>query len=102
MVQRLNTSGKHYDCYVSRSHVHNALSYKIKFDPYYKDVEIDSLALSMLPTCSTDISQMLHINDDCSKPLALTIASVENIQCDIEYDSQYSTSFMMSLPNNCC
>lgn len=34
IVLRTNRHGKHYDFYVSRSHVQNVLAYKIQYDPY--------------------------------------------------------------------
>ncbi|XP_057839483.2 uncharacterized protein LOC131049446 [Cryptomeria japonica] len=60
IICQLNTQVQYYECYVSRSHVRDALEYKVKNDPNYKDVIINDDHLSELPEKRTNISDKLH------------------------------------------
>ena len=49
--------------FVSQTHVLAALQFKMKNDPYYKDVQFNPNALASLPLISTDISPLIpHLN----------------------------------------
>ena len=78
IVQRLQTTGQSYDCYVNRSHIIDALQYKVKYEPYYMDVTIHTEHLAGIPKIRTYISDMLK-----------TIETIEdilmpNIQIEID------------------
>ena len=61
IVKRVSKKESSYDCYVSRSHVRDALQYKIKNDLYYHDVVFSMENLAQLPKAKTNISSILHI-----------------------------------------
>ena len=60
VVKRHGTEGNCYSCYVTKSHVVNALFYKMQHDKYYSHVQIDHASISSLPEACTDISSQLH------------------------------------------
>ncbi|KAH9293492.1 hypothetical protein KI387_041308, partial [Taxus chinensis] len=60
IVRRHGSHSKHYDYLVKRSHVLDALRYKICNDRYYKDVQLCNIAISELPEEEMDISQSLQ------------------------------------------
>ena len=49
IVNKNNIKNEEYNFHVSRSHVIEALKYKITNDPYYKYVTINEVTLAMLP-----------------------------------------------------
>eukprot|EP01018_Ginkgo_biloba_P016121 Gb_08820 [translate_table: standard] len=51
--------GRNYDCYVKRSRVMNALSYKVRYDRYYAGVIVDEDVVQLLPERATDVSNRL-------------------------------------------
>lgn len=63
IVKRTGAHSKHYDCYVKKSHVMDALCYKIKMDKYYRDIEIDMASVNGFPEKATDVSQTLQCID---------------------------------------
>lgn len=60
IVNRKNIKDQEYIFYVCRSNVYEALKFKIEFDPYYKEVQLDKDALSELLETSLDISNLLY------------------------------------------
>jgi len=62
IVNKKNIKDQQYNFYVSKKHIYEALHYGIEFDPYYKDVQIDENALSLLLDISTDISSLFVYN----------------------------------------
>ena len=60
IICRTNLEGKNYNFYVNKNVVLDALNYKLKYDPYYKDVVFDVDTLNQLPDTTTDISNLLH------------------------------------------
>lgn len=78
------------------------MAYKIQYDPYYQDVQINANALSLLPDCTIDISEMLHIiQSDNEEPITKDNEAINN-EDDLESGMEYSTSFVVSLPNKHC
>lgn len=70
IVNKKDINDQQYNFHVSRSHVYEALQYKITYDPYYKDVQLDGIALSLLPESSTNISNLLYT---CLYPEAIDV-----------------------------
>ena len=63
VVCKCNPTNKPYELFVSRTHVLVALEYKMVNNLYYKDVQINPIALSSFPLDSTDISPFIrHVN----------------------------------------
>ena len=63
IVWKCSSTNKPYELFVSRTHVLAALQLKMENDPYYKDVQINPIALASLPLVSADISPLiLHLN----------------------------------------
>jgi len=60
VFKRHGGKGKFYDCYVTKSHVINALLYNMQNEKYYNDVQIDQNLLASLPTTHTNVSSRLH------------------------------------------
>ena len=92
--------GKCYDCYVTKSHVVNALLYKIQNDKYYSDVQLDHASISSLPEACTDVSSQLHFVSteiDISPLMNSSIPSLENHIAT--QPSQATSTFSFRLPN---
>lgn len=100
IVRRPRAQGNYYDCYVSRGRFRGALQYKVKYDPYYKDVSIDYNNLNQIPKERIDVSNMLHTieaNDD------LMVENNEDVDEDqVEGTTTNSSSFISHLPNEHC
>ncbi|XP_057838404.2 uncharacterized protein LOC131048470 [Cryptomeria japonica] len=99
IVNKANSGQKQYNFYVSRGRVHEALQYKIFYDPYYKDVQLDELALSSLPINPTNISDLLYSTTSNPDPIHLSF-----MQEDVTEDRslienlQMTDSFVANLP----
>lgn len=100
IVQRMHTQGKYYDCYVSISHITVALQYKVKFDWYYNDVEINDHYLVELLERSKNILDMLHTIEN-DEVIVVPNNESSNIEEEIENYSTYTSSFVVRLPNEC-
>ena len=51
----------------------------MKKDPYYKDVQVNPIALASLPLISTDISSLiLHVNNND------TLSHQQNLSCTVQ------------------
>ena len=63
IVRKCNSTNKPYELFVSQTHVLVALQFKMANNPYYKDVQINPIALASLPLISADISPLIpHLN----------------------------------------
>lgn len=80
IVNKKNTKDQKYNFYVSQKHVYEALHYKIEFDSYYKDVQIDENALSLLTDISTNISSLLYTT--CLNPKLVDVDHMETEDLD--------------------
>ena len=97
IIHRTNLQGNNYECYANKNNVLNALHYKIRNDPYYKDIEIDHDALNLLPETTTDISYMIkNLPIQCQNSQATN--DNETTLTD-DMDLQHTTSFIPKLPN---
>ena len=65
VVRKCNSTNNPYEVFVSRTHVLATLQFKMENDPYYKDVQVNPIALASLPLISADISYLiLHLNSN--------------------------------------
>lgn len=100
IVNREQIGQQQYNFHVSRGRVHEALKYKICNDPYYKDVQIDEIALSTLLESSNDISSLIYAT---SLSPTTTNTSIEETS-DNEYDRTDNllptTSYVSNLPHS--
>ena len=65
VVRKCNSINNPYELFVSRTHVLDALQFKMENDRYYKDVQFNPIALASLPLISTYISSLiLHLNSN--------------------------------------
>ena len=100
VVKRNGTKGNCYACYVNKSHVLNALLYKMQHEKYYSDVKIDHASISSLPEACTDISSQLHsisIDNGVSSSNDSNILELDN-HTSIP-PSHAISSFSFRLPN---
>ena len=66
-----------YELFVSRTHVLASLEYKMANNPYYKDVEVNSVALFSLPLVSIDISPWIpHVNSNAKLAHQQSLSSI--------------------------
>ena len=75
VVLKCNSTNKPYELFVIRTHVLASLQFKMANNPYYKDVQINPVALASLPLVSAKISPLiLHLNsnDTSSHPQILS------------------------------
>ena len=61
VVRKCNSTNKPYELFVSRTHVLAVLQFKMENNPYYKDVQINPIALTCFPLISANISPLIHI-----------------------------------------
>lgn len=102
IVKRQNPSEKAYEFYVCKSRVLAALEYKIKYDPYYRDVQLNSSAISTLPDLPTDISSLLHsVTTSSFEPHQTTTDSTYNPDVMLPPLEIQPSSFFPILPNSC-
>ena len=102
IVNKKNIKDQEYNFYVSKKHVYEALHYKIVFDPYYKDVQIDENALSLLPDISTNISNLLYTT--CLNPESVDAnhTEIEDLDNDmLQENNHIASSFMANLALAC-
>ena len=67
IVGKCNSTNNPYELFVSRTDVLAALQYKMTNDPYYKDVQVNPVALASLPLISTDTSPWIsHVNNNAT------------------------------------
>ena len=100
VVKRHGTKGNCYACYVTKSHVVNALLYKMQHDKYYSDVQINHVSISSLPEACTNISSQLHsisTDNGVSSSIDSNISHLDN-QTYI-HPSHEVSSFAFRLPN---
>ena len=65
VVRKCNSTNNPYELFVSQTHVLVALQFKMENEPYYKDVQVNLIALASLPLISTDISPLIpHLNSN--------------------------------------
>jgi len=101
VVNKTNNDHISYEFVVSRSCVLAAFMFKIANDPYYTDVQLNSLTLSSLHDAPSNVSGMLH----CLSPNSLgpQEALSENIEHELLHpnssDLQPST-FVVTLPDS--
>ena len=63
VVHKCNSTNNPYELFVSHTRVLAALEYKMEKDPYYKDVQVNLVALSSLHLVSIDISPWIpHVD----------------------------------------
>ncbi|XP_057860503.1 uncharacterized protein LOC131069166 [Cryptomeria japonica] len=97
IVHRPRAQGNYYDCYISRGRVMDALQYKVKYDPYYKDVSINYNNLNQIPEERTDVSSMLHTIE---ANYDVIITNSEDADEDQDEGTITNTSsFILHLPN---
>ncbi|XP_057840719.2 uncharacterized protein LOC131050534 [Cryptomeria japonica] len=99
IVNKVNTGQQQYNFYVSRGRVHEALQYKISYEPYYKDVELDELALTSLPINPTNISDLLYATTSYPNPIDLSSMQEDVTEDDPLIENlQMINSFVANLP----
>ncbi|XP_059070854.1 uncharacterized protein LOC131028544 [Cryptomeria japonica] len=99
IVNKVNTGQQQYNFYVSRGRVHEALQYKISYEPYYKDVELDELALTSLPINPTNISDLLYATTSYPDPIDLSSMQEDVTEDDPLIENlQMINSFVANLP----
>ncbi|XP_059071828.1 uncharacterized protein LOC131055088 [Cryptomeria japonica] len=99
IVNKVDTGQQQYNFYVSRGRVHEALQYKISYDPYYKDVELDELALASLPINPTNISDLLYATTSYPDPIDLSSMQEDVTEDDPLIENlQMTNSFVANLP----
>ncbi|XP_059068275.1 uncharacterized protein LOC131047632 [Cryptomeria japonica] len=91
-----------YNFYVSRGRVYDALQYKISYDQYYNDVQVDIAALISLPLNPTDISSLLHATTSNPDPIDMSFMQEKSTGDDpFEENLETTTSFVANLPPSC-
>ncbi|XP_057827704.2 uncharacterized protein LOC131039077 isoform X1 [Cryptomeria japonica] len=75
----------------------DALQYKVKYDPHYKDVSIDYNNLNQIPEERTDVSSMLHTIEANNNVMVTNSEDVDEDQ--VEGTVTNSSSFIFHLPN---
>jgi len=102
IVKRQNPSEKAYEFFVCKSPVLAALEYKIKIEPYYRDVQFNSSAISALPDHPTDISSLLHnVTTSSFEPHQTTTDSTYDTDVMLPPLEIQPSSFVLVLPNSC-
>ena len=99
-MKRHRKKDRCYDFYVTKSHVVNALLYKIQNDKYYSDVQLDHDSISTLPEACIDVSSQLHFVStkiDISPLMDSYILDLENHIAT--QPSQATSTFSFRLPN---
>lgn len=93
----MHTTGQSYVCYFCRSHIIDALQYKVKYDPYYKDVIINLEYVAEIPEARIDVSNMLKIIET-TEDMSLENNEMDNNGDENENNKTYTTSFIGKPP----
>ena len=97
IVRRHGAQSKHYECYVKRSRVMDALRFKIERDPYYRDVVIDYDSVNALPERLIDVSSRLKFVDCDIAESEFSAANNEGFP--LNHLPSHPSSFIARLPN---
>ena len=100
VVRKWNPTNNPYELFVSCTRVLAALEYKMANDPYYKDVQVNLVALSSLPLVSTDISPwILHVNNNDTISHQQSLSSIVEPPNSFQPYEIESSSFISTQPN---
>ncbi|XP_057822398.2 uncharacterized protein LOC131034818 [Cryptomeria japonica] len=102
IVNRETGMQQQYNFYVSRGRVYDALQYKMSYDQYYKDVQVDIAALISLPLNPTNISSLLHATTSNPDPIDMSFMQEKSTEDDpFEENLETTISFVANLPPSC-
>ena len=100
VVWKCNSINNPYELFVSRTHVLVALQFKMANDPYYKDVQVNPIALDSFPLISVDISSLIpHLNSNATLSHQQSLSSTVQPPNSFEPYELESSSFISAQTN---
>ena len=102
IINKKNINNQYYSFHVNRNNIFEALTYKIKYDPYYRDVHIDEIALTLLHDTCIDISNILYTKSQYPTPVDIDVMEIDDSDEDIQQDNIHTISlYITNLPLGC-